>query len=101
MPEGNDEHRMKIVDQNKLQNIQAPSREQNQSCLMPTRLLMRYWIEIYGIRNLTKEINIRINWQAYPKENTKWRTIKAQHAGHNISKMQAHDGFKPSPQNLV
>jgi len=27
-----------------------------------------YWIGIYGIRNLTKEINIRISWQTYPKE---------------------------------
>jgi hypothetical protein len=44
MPEGNAEHRMKIVDQNKLQNIQAPSREQNQSCLMPTRLLMAFLV---------------------------------------------------------
>jgi hypothetical protein len=35
---------------------------------MPSRLLMKYWIGIYGIRNLTKEINIRISWQAYTKE---------------------------------
>ena len=64
---------------------------------------MRYWIEINGIRNLTKEINImiRITWKSFPKEDTKWRTINPQHAGLESYMQARHDGFKPSPQNLV
>ena len=61
---------------------------------MTTRLIKRYWIEIYGIRNLTKELKFRITWQSFPKEDIKWRTIQPQHAGLDRSNMQAsHDGF--------
>ena len=51
----------------------------------------------------TKEINImiRITWKSFPKEDTKWRTIKPQHAGLESYMQARHDGFKPSPQNLV
>ena len=62
---------------------------------------MRFWTEISGIRNLTKEINIRITSKSFPKEDTKWRTINPQHAGLESYMQARHDGFKPSPQNLV